>query len=502
MTISTKTKVEVVDSLALLALKVAPNIFDISTGQYHVSIRDQIARAQLLIRDLARADDDFGALLIIGGSAAGVAAAIAAARLGKQVLVVDTRPAPFALQTAATARYVGPFMYEWPSIVSQDQSYPPVDKELWAGNPPGTSMWTARRPMAANDLAKSLQAWLAKSVSDLGAHAPSFLYGVRAQYTRGYIKDFRDLAALNAERRMMRKPLEKLPRYDTDRASKTGSPDTRGWGSFVPDYIVLAAGMGAEETTLRYPAGCRKWMVKGAPFWGIDKLRLASADAHIGVCGGGDGALQDVLRALTVFEHPLDMLDFLNMDKDVKRAINAELPKLSAIEAQSRLMTTWTLDRAAYEEVDQLCRQVALRLARHARVCARVAKSIRRGRGTVRHFVAESYFSKTYLLNRFMVHLIDSCQSSKAWKGGRMRYRLMMDCRVDWAVNRRPPVKDYLVKVTHKGLPAQYFLDEVAVRFGLKQGSAPGMQMVKLSHHDSGQRSSLSHVPMTFVVPD
>nr|NLU60156.1 hypothetical protein [Pseudomonas sp. BIGb0427] len=50
--------IKVVDSLSLLSLKVAPNVFDLSSGMHHVSIRDQIVRAQLLVRDLLHADPE------------------------------------------------------------------------------------------------------------------------------------------------------------------------------------------------------------------------------------------------------------------------------------------------------------------------------------------------------------------------------------------------------------------------------------------------------------
>ena len=58
--------VEVVDSLSLLSLKVASNVFDLSSGLHHVSIRDQIVRAQLAVRDLKRGDKSLHSLLIVG----------------------------------------------------------------------------------------------------------------------------------------------------------------------------------------------------------------------------------------------------------------------------------------------------------------------------------------------------------------------------------------------------------------------------------------------------
>jgi hypothetical protein len=65
----------------------------------------------------------------------------------------------------------------------------------------------------------------------------------------------------------------------------------------------------------------------------------------------------------------------------------------------------------------------------------------------------------------------------------------------------RPPLvhNKYYVRVNHSGSDHSYIFDQVAVRFGIEYGSVPGLQMVKLSYHDDGQRSSLSHVPMAFT---
>ncbi len=114
-----------VNALALLSLKVAPNVFDISSGQYHVSIRDQIVRAQLLVRDLCCLDDVFKSVLVVGAGAGGAAVAVAAAAAGKKVRLIDAADAPFNLQRGTTKRFVGPFMYEWPESIHSNQSYPP-----------------------------------------------------------------------------------------------------------------------------------------------------------------------------------------------------------------------------------------------------------------------------------------------------------------------------------------------------------------------------------------
>ncbi|UZW60064.1 FAD-dependent oxidoreductase [Lysobacter enzymogenes] len=114
-----------IDSLALLTLKCAPNVFDLSADMSHASIRDQVVRARLLARDLAALPQPPRSVLVVGAGFAGVSAALTLAKAGIAVTVVEVNPKPFELQWHADDRYVAPFMYEWPSYGADDQRYPP-----------------------------------------------------------------------------------------------------------------------------------------------------------------------------------------------------------------------------------------------------------------------------------------------------------------------------------------------------------------------------------------
>ena len=115
----TTNTIDVVDSLSLLSLKVASNVFDLSSGLHHISIRDQMVRAQLAVRDLKRGDPELDSLLIVGAGVAGIAAALEAEARGvRSVVVVEAAAQPFSLLRGVTERYIGPFMYEWPSSFS------------------------------------------------------------------------------------------------------------------------------------------------------------------------------------------------------------------------------------------------------------------------------------------------------------------------------------------------------------------------------------------------
>src|SRR5258708_3971144 len=104
------TPVRPVNPLSIMALKVKDNTFDLGSWLRHISVRDQIIRARLLVRDLCESSQliDGDKILVIGAGAAGLAAAYALLEQGVQVLVVDRSPEPFSLWDQVTQRFVGP----------------------------------------------------------------------------------------------------------------------------------------------------------------------------------------------------------------------------------------------------------------------------------------------------------------------------------------------------------------------------------------------------------
>ncbi|WP_157764359.1 NAD(P)-binding protein [Burkholderia pseudomallei] len=112
------------DALPLLAYKIAPRQFDISYRFSNISLRDQIVRAQMLVRTLletglvrAKSDGERGdfQLLICGAGAAGLAAAKEAdAHNISFVLVEKGRSVPGGVLRSKATRYVSTAMYEWP----------------------------------------------------------------------------------------------------------------------------------------------------------------------------------------------------------------------------------------------------------------------------------------------------------------------------------------------------------------------------------------------------
>ena len=493
------------DSLALLALKVAPKVFDLSSGQTHVSIRDQVVRGQLLVEDLCKVDPDFQRLLVVGAGVAGVAAALAAASRGKAVWVVDAKDRPFALQFGVTERFVGPFMYEWPSDSSSNQSYPPTGAN-WGPPPPFTPSWLSPVPLSADALATSLTAWLLAQQAALNSAQkspwikgfPAFWMKVDPAEVAACITAFADREAENLELRekglptLPRRKLELLNGFET----WPGNFASKGYAQVAPDYVVLAAGVGTENTLLHPGAP-----ISGPKFWANDHLRSGPAVGHtIGIFGGGDGGLQDVLRAVTLHPHPLDMLDFLMLDKTVNPILSAVMDELSAIEQVSRLTSTWVANGKAYKLLDDQCRAITDTLATNTDVRALVGSRLRKGTGTVHHFTKDAHFTKAYLLNRFLVHLIRACGILEGGRwSGRMGYIHVPERIAVSSTKNLPSAIQVAHPTTLQPGPAITF-DQIAVRYGVEEGSVPGKQMINLNARDKGQRTSLAQVPMPFMM--
>ncbi len=107
----------------LLAHQAGPMFFDLSGKLVPISIRDQMVRGRLLV-DRALEQKLIGPdapLLVIGGGACGITAAIRAADQQVRTLLIDELPPfqgaidAFRLQYHCTTRWIDPTLYEWPA---------------------------------------------------------------------------------------------------------------------------------------------------------------------------------------------------------------------------------------------------------------------------------------------------------------------------------------------------------------------------------------------------
>lgn len=476
------------NGLAVLANKCAARTFDISSGMVYASMRDQIVRAQLLVRDLKQADPRCNRLLIVGAGLAGASAAVHASAIGIETLVLEAREDAFSLQSQGSTRMVGPFMYEWPSIECQSQHYPAVGPTL-GGPMPEAPNWTSKDPMPARELANKLREWLK---AQRGHSAPpQFHFKVPADWTRKYVTEF--VAAAGTSGAFCPPPLQ-LP------VPITGGPrivSTIGNSSFLPDYVILAVGMGEERVHLvdGQPGG-----MCGLRFWDNDDLRSSGVERmEVAVFGAGDGALQDVLRVLTKHDHPLSFIEALETGPNaIRAAIDQVRPLLASLEQQSRLFATWS-SGPVYDLIDEQCERLCNELAGQPEVPKKVLSELRTGNGRVHHIYREQHLTRAYLLNRFCVHLINACQSIDD-SGPQMRYVRHKDTTVVSATPASTPAvagAGGMIQLSDNTVinPAK-----LVVRFGPDTQWIENFQMVRLTPETHPDRISMAAIPLPYVV--
>lgn len=467
-----------IDTLALFALKVAPNVFDLSSGLAHVSMRDQVVRARLLVRDLHGCGEPCIRLLIVGAGLAGISAAMAAAELGIEATVVDTKQHPMSLQSHVSSRFVGPFMYEWPASFHDKQDYPPRDPALWPSQTGYVPTWSSKAPLRASELAAEVQEWLTGQLVAgklLGEVVPRFVMDVDPVPLKKYLtKQFKPKGSMPA-------PIEGILWPSKAKHSST----------LLPDFVILAAGMGPERVALNTD-------VSGPAFWSNDTLAgAAPEDRLVGVFGGGDGALQDVLRVVTRFDHPLEFIAELEKIPDVKVRLEDAARALSAIAQQHELVGAWTISSDIFLEVDRKCQGVAKTMATHASVRTTVDECLKTGSGVVHLFMKNANFSKAYMLNRFAVHLIEQCQGTAG--SGRVRLEVHRDSKVVAAAMVGSDVEVSFRK--HRARTVKtLLLADVSVRYGVDAKKAGGRQIVALTKNVKESRTMLAQVPLPFAV--
>ncbi|MYM95428.1 hypothetical protein [Duganella vulcania] len=502
-------KFEEIDSLSLLAHKVASNVFDLSSGQVNVSIRDQMVRAQHLVSDLRRADPAAKSLLIVGMGVAGMNAALAACEAGfSTVCVVETAPRPFNMFREVTSRFVGPYMYEWPSPFHARQSYPSHYSTPWAAHGVSPLAWEASEPISAADLAirldQGLRAWWAVAKSK-----PYLVVGIGKKTVRDFVVKFASTEKLRAaQREAGGKKMDAKQQFTL----ATFGARAKLWHEvkqaapppfFEPDYVILAAGMGKE--VLDIPNG----PVPATPrFWSNDGLKAPTVPMQrVVVLGGGDGAIQDALRALTIHHHPASFIDQLEAMPAVRQALDNEKAALLSADRQLRQHSSWSLKPSGFAMADLACRQAARNLASNAAVKEQVLKALRKGTGEVILYVREATLGKAYMLNRFAIYLLAACVSRDCGRNdGGMGFVLQFDTEVKQGLPPGGARKKFALEVGAPNalVPSVEIVDEVdhtVVRFGIDADTIPGPQLLQLSADDRmyRERTTLKRVELPFV---
>lgn len=267
-------------------------LYDISGGIYPSTIRDQMLRGFILVQraiDASLIGPD-KSLLVVGAGAAGATAAITAAQRNVPTVLVEQKRKPFTAQLGAPTRYVCPTQYDWPCRHWHKAMFPwtsptmPLD---WQAGRAGriAGIWTSK-----------LHAFQAK------------LSTLKIYYGREFLQN-----------------------YNVVPDGKGGEQLEAHFDPMLPNepllfnMVISCIGFGSER--------CTVGSYRGFSFWDIDKferpdLGLSSGvAANVLISGGGDGALQDLMRTLTNQKSVGDLYKLLPFDvkRDIERIIyNAE----------------------------------------------------------------------------------------------------------------------------------------------------------------------------------
>jgi hypothetical protein len=491
-----------INALPMLAYKVGPNLFDLSSQMHNVSMRDQMHRAVALAEALVEGKqftqvNSSNQVLIVGAGVAGVSAGIVLARHGVEVLIIDSSPdAPFALQRKVTARYVGPYMYEWPLEVFTSQRLPPDPHTALAQwktpyDPPLS--FGAADPAQPATLVKDWDKQLVQAVQGSGGKLCVQRPGNSSQANAAIVR------WLAAQRQALSNNATFAPHPVCMAGGSFWGPSAPLAGPFIPRFVLLAGGMGSETHALPDANGVK--VKHGMPFWGNDHLLDAHcgkpSPPHVAIFGGGDGALQDTLRALTRHDHPLKTWDLL-LSTDKLGLFAGCQQRILALEQQHAQVSVWErfdLQRVdANKKLDDAYRKLAKDLAQFPHVVDSVIDLLRDDVKSVLLCVREQHFSKAYALNRFLVHLFDQCVQVRG------AYVTPVDFQVCWNMDLKQAVVNGAQTDLTFASGIALTADVVAVRFGADTSTLPGTWL-GLTKTDTQNRRELAAVALPLFMP-
>ena len=201
-------------------------------------------------------------MLVVGAGAAGATAAIRAAQLRANAMLVEQTGGAFGVQAGSNTRWIDPVQYDWPARHWDKQMYPFCPPPLPLG--------------FGADISSNLAIyWDTVLHQHQRALQPRLNYQPNTQVTAlgpGATRQF--LAALQIG---------------------------RVTANLEFDLVMWAVGFGQERTSIPRRGG---GLLSGPPFWSTDTLTdpncgLVGKPARVFILGCGDGALQDFLRAAT-----------------------------------------------------------------------------------------------------------------------------------------------------------------------------------------------------------
>jgi hypothetical protein len=363
----------------LAAHQVAPLQYEMGGLWNPVSVRDQMVRGQELVRRAIAAGliSTSRPLVAIGAGAGGMAAAVTADDASVPVVVVERGAQPFARQAGITFRSVHPYVYDWP----HDRYTVP---DLVA---PAALPW---REASADNAARQWTAALGgRRLIAFGASVSPPPAGGPAIAIHGSVANVH-----------------------------LTTPSGSGW--IRGGMVLSSVGFGTERTAITAALGST---YHGWRFWENDTLSSSNLGAanppDVIIAGGGDGALQDTMRALLV-PSVHDVRDLLAALPAIPHDIRAAVTDAEDTATRAWLWATGgaddcpifdVLDRRIEAEVQRWWRSAGPDIDRSLQPLWRTDVS------TVHLVHSCTHFGRSFALNRFLVFLLEKVLANASHDG-------------------------------------------------------------------------------------
>lgn len=508
------------DALPLLACKIAPRQFDLSYRFSSISLRDQIVRAQTLIRALveqrlvaphaAEVDTEFQ-LLIVGAGAAGLSAAKEASTHGVSfVLIEQGDDAPGGVLRSSAKRYVSAAMYEWPHPNHTEHEFPlAMPHLLGQEKTPPTLPLDFTTPVTVGEFGRRVVDVLQPSLAEWKANYARFSLGERLPSRELFIRR----ARLDTETK------KKLQDTLNERVSIHGIPlnevvlpvvtlENRSGArerSFKFQYVIYAVGFGVETSDYAGKMSPPYVGYDHRSFWDEDLIpesNLGFSQApRVGILGAGDGALQDALRCLVdpKWVHPLAIWDeILECSQGGRprlkysRNVDKALARIAAADAYTTAGAIWSHRPHIFESLDQVFKDIVSDLIalEGSKLKVAIRSVLRKDVQSLTIVTRHGYFTKAYALNRFLAYLFHD--ALKRWGLG--HFDILSGEVISFA-----PIagskRGAVLQIQEPLAPASSFrhCELAIIRGGLDKATAP-TQLVGLTGIDTG-RAELGRIP-------
>lgn len=511
-----------VDALPLLAHKIAPRQFDLSYRFSHISLRDQIVRAQMVVRTLQRAGlvgpgapagkEDFQ-LLICGAGVAGLAAAKEAHARGISFMLIEkSGQVPGGVLAKKARRYVSTGMYEWPRPNHDQHDYPLCAPLLVNEKLPAPTLTLGfSNPVLIKEFSSEVETFLKNELDDWKQNFVDMQSGVLPLKS--------SILALNTKLSESSKKLlsgmlngkvsvHGVPLHDQDLPSVDFEPAVGpvSASNFQFRYIIYAVGFAGESS--EYAKGKKAPKpFRNVPFWAKDSIAAECLGFKrplvpcVGILGSGDGAMQDTLRCLVRpdIPHALAAWDRL-MEAGTAAGCLLDSPhvkiamaRVAAADGYATGAAIWTHEMNVYEALDKAFMDIVADLMKAERVALlEGVKHLLRSDVTKVTLVNQSgYFTKAYALNRFMVLLLHALLKDP--DSGHQGKLEILSGEVTDFLNITADRRGARVEIrTSSGIDTRDF-DLVIIRGGLDRSQQP-TQLTGLSGLDPG-RAELGRIP-------